>query len=411
MNRARRSNAAKPFVSGGIYNPNTVQKPVIEEPAAAAAQEPFSPNANCVISVSSKDSPQVDVNSQMPRPIIVKEEPARDEVVQLDDDDKDSDDNAMDDNSVDTVEESSTTTTTKNGGKIPFKKIFQKRKKSSERTRDKKQRQNRQLRKSILPKNALMALNEVKGINISDFTINSNPDGGFTAIVTVNTNQYEGKGQSKMAAKNLACEKALRDYIIAKMSPRGKNKNKQNAEKVSPPSSTPSEAMDTNENADDEKEETEAETPDDDLPMLNLASFAIYKLFAEWERQGFVVPEMHPNAGAAIASQADPNAPAGALANSPPAAPKEAKKPAIRSELPPNWETMHPATLLCIMRPGIIYVETGSCGEKPNVMQNLSVTVDDQEFTGTGRSKKVARRNVAVNVCNTLFSTNFDEEH
>lgn len=62
-----------------------------------------------------------------------------------------------------------------------------------------------------------MALNEVKGITVSDFVLNSNPNGGFTAIVTVNDNQYEGRGNSKMAAKNHACEKALRDFVIAKM--------------------------------------------------------------------------------------------------------------------------------------------------------------------------------------------------
>ncbi|XP_068158989.1 double-stranded RNA-specific editase 1 isoform X2 [Drosophila tropicalis] len=304
------------------------------------------------------------------------------------------------------------------GGKIPFKKIFQKRKKSSERTRDKKQRQNRQLRKSILPKNALMALNEVKGINISDFTINSNADGGFTAIVTVNSNQYEGKGQSKMAAKNLACEKALRDYIIAKMTPKPKKlKQKQPpqpVEQVPPPApSIMVEHMDTNENADDDEEgenETEIESPEDELPMLNLASFAIYKLFAEWERQGYVVPEMHPNAANAMLQQMDPNAAVAAMSNAPPTAPKEPKKPPMRNELPPNWESMHPATLLCIMRPGITYVDNGCCGEKPNVLQSLSVTVDNQEFTATGRSKKIARRNVAVNVCNTLFGTKFDCE-
>lgn len=179
-----------------------------------------------------------------------------------------------------------------------------------------------------------MALNEVKGINISDFTINSNPDGGFTAIVTVNSNQYEGKGQSKMAAKNLACEKALRDYIIAKMTPKPKKIQK------------PSEPVDPV-----PMEGTEGETaegPEDDVPMLNLASFAIYKLFAEWEREGFIVPEMHPSTNALP--------PAGEQFPSPTAsvAPKEPKKPPVRTELPPNWETMHPATLLCVVSAKLI---------------------------------------------------------
>ncbi|EDW07897.2 double-stranded RNA-specific editase 1 isoform X1 [Drosophila mojavensis] len=282
-----------------------------------------------------------------------------------------------------------------NGGKIPFKKIFQKRKKSSERTRDKKLRQNRQLRKSMLPKNALMALNEVKGINISDFTINSNPDGGFTAIVTVNTRQYEGKGPSKMAAKNLACEKALRDYIIAKMTP----KPKKPATKTSAEPDTKNE--DENEPMDTENNDN---PPEDEVPMLNLASFAIYKLFAEWEREGYIVPEMHPSSTNTSAPQADASSPNAAAAV---VTPKEPKKPPVRTELPLNWESMHPATLLCVMRPGLSYVDYGSIGEKPTVLQRLGVIVDNQEFTANGRSKKIARRNVAVNVCNTLFNTNF----
>lgn len=193
-------------------------------------------------------------------------------------------------------------------------------------------RQNRQLRKSMLPKNALMALNEVKGINISDFTINSNPDGGFTAIVTVNSNQYEGKGQSKMAAKNLACEKALRDYILAKMMPKPRKLRKPNE----PVNDAPMEGI----------EDENPDAPEDDVPMLNLASFAIYKLFAEWEREGYVVPEMHPSAANILP-------PAGDQLSSPTSAasvaPKEPKKPPVRTELPPNWETMHPATLLCVV--------------------------------------------------------------
>lgn len=60
------------------------------------------------------------------------------------------------------------------------------------------------------------------------------------------------------------------------------------------------------------------------------------------------------------------------------------------------------------MRPGVTYVDKGSIGEKPHVLQSLGVTVDDQEFVSSGRSKKLARRNVAALACNTLFNTNFE---
>ncbi|KAH8329962.1 hypothetical protein KR067_011496 [Drosophila pandora] len=397
MKRTRRPNTAgnKQFVSGGVYNPNANAKPLIQPPVQAAnvvqnqpdtVSQPAPVNAP-VPAPAPAPAPvqqnQASIAAKLPMPILVKEEPIEadaDPVMESSQENESERDMTID------LSEDNTS-----GGKIPFKKIFQKRKKSSERTRDKKQRQNRQLRKSMLPKNALMALNEVKGVTISDFTIDSNADGGFTAIVTVNSNQYEGKGLSKMSAKNAACEKAWRDFIIAKMTPK-------------PTRSQPNEPtngvepMDTN--------EEEGESPEDDLPMLNLASFAIYKLFAEWEREGYVVPEMHPN------STPNPNSSGGGdAAPAAPAAPKEPKKPPIRSDLPPNWETMHPATILCIMRPGITYVDYGTSGEKPNVVQHLGIVVDDQEFTASGRSKKIARRNVAVNVCNSLFNTNFSYEN
>ncbi|XP_033170683.1 double-stranded RNA-specific editase 1-like isoform X2 [Drosophila mauritiana] len=383
----------KPFVFGGIYNPNATVKPLIQMPLQAAnvqeqqsppvasyptpatpvaVQQPSTPVPVQVPNSSvQQENPDEDaIASKLPLPVIIKEEPI----------------SVEDEPSVDIIEDNTSASTSASGigGKIPFKKIFQKRKKSSERTRDKKLRQNRQLRKSMLPKNALMALNEVKGVTISDFTIVSNTDGGFTAVVTVNSNQYEGKGTSKMTAKNAACEKAWRDFIIAKMTPK-------------PPRihqvEIGAEPIDT--------KEDEADAPDDDLPMLNLASFAIYKLFAEWEREGYVVPEMHASANAAQPAREDAGTPV-------PAAPKELKKPPVRTELPSGWETMHPATILCIMRPELNYVNYGSSGDNDtNGMQHLGITVDNQEFHAHGRSKKIARRNVAVKVCNSLFGTNF----
>ncbi|XP_032582102.1 double-stranded RNA-specific editase 1-like isoform X2 [Drosophila sechellia] len=378
----------KPFVFGGIYNPNATVKPLIQMPLQAvnvqeqqsppvasyptpatpvAVQQPSTPVPVQVPNSSvQQQNPDADaIASKLALPVIIKEEP-----ISVDDEP-----------SVDIIEDN--TSASGIGGKIPFKKIFQKRKKSSERTRDKKLRRNRQLRKSMLPKNALMALNKVKGVTISDFTIDINTDGGFTAVVTVNSTQYVGKGTSKMTAKNAACEKAWRDFIIAKMTPK-------------PPRihqvEIGAEPIDTNED--------EADAPDDDLPMLNLASFAIYKLFTEWEREGYVVPEMHPSANAAQQAGGDAGTPV-------PAAPKEPKKPPVRTELPSGWETMHPATILCIMRPGLSYSDYGSSGDNTTGMQHLGITVDNQEFHAHGRSKKIARLNVAVKVCNSLFGTNF----
>ncbi|XP_067639054.1 double-stranded RNA-specific editase 1 isoform X2 [Eurosta solidaginis] len=277
-------------------------------------------------------------------------------------------------------------------GKLQYKNIFRTRKKSSVRTKEKRIRVNRQLRKTLIPKNALMALHEVNGLNIGEFVVDNSPSGGFVAVVTVNEKQYEGKGNSKTAAKNNASEKALRDYILEKMkeNPRPR-KHTANA----------GEAMDTGEdNNTGNGEHDDATGIIDDVPMANLASFAIYKLFVEWENEGYPVPELR--------IEHTPNSEADSVESSPQV--KTPKPPTNRSELPTNWESIHPSTLLCMMRPGLQYRELGTVGERPNTLQRMSVTVDNVEYASSGRSKKIARRNVAVTVLNALFGTNFTKD-
>uniref|UniRef100_A0A6P4EAV2 Uncharacterized protein LOC108041744 isoform X1 n=1 Tax=Drosophila rhopaloa TaxID=1041015 RepID=A0A6P4EAV2_DRORH len=314
MNRLRRTSAA--YASGGLQNPNSVR---------AGKNVPGKKPDACPMTSAIKDDDEMAEDSPVEK-TQTTESPAENNT---DQERADSMDDAI-------VENVYVDISTKNGGngKIPFKEIFLKRKKSSERIRDKKLRQNRQLRKSMLPKNALMALNEVKGVTISDFIIESDSHGGFTALVTVNSNQYEGKGLSKMSAKNAACEKAWRDFIIAKMKAKSPKQKPVSGDEVTADGHAEDDAMETN--------ESDAESQDDELPMLNLASFAIYKLFSEWEREGFPVPQMHPSASTAVADgkETAPLAPVG---------PKEPKKPPIRTELPAGWETLHPASLLSIV--------------------------------------------------------------
>ncbi|XP_002137085.1 uncharacterized protein [Drosophila pseudoobscura] len=285
--------------------------------------------------------------------------------------------------------------------------VILKRTKSLKLTRDKKQGFLRHLRKSMKPKNALIVLNELKdkGIKISDFTINSNPDGSYTAIVTVNSNQYQKTAVSKMAAKKLACESALRDYAIAKMKARPR-KPKTKDEENQPSTNHVAESMDIDgsdtDNDDDAKIKARPRKPktnggenqpstnhveettenEDDTLELNLAPYAMYKLLKKWKRKGYFKPEKYSLAKAQ---------------------PQQEDAGRGRAELPPNWQTMHPASLLHIMRPGIKYMYY----DKDVELQRSGVIVDNQKITAYGCSKKVARRNVAVNACNILFGTNF----
>lgn len=158
-----------------------------------------------------------------------------------------------------------------------------------------------------------MALYELKGNQLSEYKIVSD-EKGFVATVVVNDKTYDGRGISKIASKNNASEKALRDLIIQKMMAVPKNK--------------PATPRPDNENDEDEadgQEGTEAE----EVPMMHLASFALHKLFTEWQAEGFEIPDFR---------------------NGPTVSVKESVPRVIeRSELPLNHETMHPSMLLAVV--------------------------------------------------------------
>lgn len=63
--------------------------------------------------------------------------------------------------------------------------------------REKRIRRNRTLRKILTPKNALMALYELKGNKLSDYKIVAD-EKGFIAEVLVNNVRYEGRGKSSL---------------------------------------------------------------------------------------------------------------------------------------------------------------------------------------------------------------------
>lgn len=149
--------------------------------------------------------------------------------------------------------------------------------------REKRIRQNNRLRKLLTPKNALMALNELSGITLSDYTITPK-ETGFLAEVLVNNVRYEGRGSSKIAAKNNASEKALRDQIIQKMAMRPR--------KLSVSSKSGEKSANDTDNMDDDIEMTDENNSEETVPMMHLASFALYKLFNEWESDGFEVPDL-----------------------------------------------------------------------------------------------------------------------
>lgn len=139
--------------------------------------------------------------------------------------------------------------------------------------KEKRLRQNRKLFRMLTPRNAIAALNELHGQSVNESVVIPTPGNKFEAEITINNVRYSGVGNSKMQAKNAASEKALRDLVINKFQ---QIKNHETTTTVTDSASADDVTM--------EDDKTE------DVPMLQLASFALHKLFAEWEAEGFEIP-------------------------------------------------------------------------------------------------------------------------
>lgn len=138
--------------------------------------------------------------------------------------------------------------------------------------KEKRIRQNRKLYRMLTPRNAIAALNELHGSSVNESVVIPTQGNKFEAEITINNVRYVGLGSSKMQAKNAASEKALRDVIINKFQQfKGQ------------------EVVSTTDSEDATMEDS------DDVPMLQLASFALHKLFSEWEADGFEIPFAKPN--------------------------------------------------------------------------------------------------------------------
>lgn len=131
---------------------------------------------------------------------------------------------------------------------------------------------------------------------------------------------------------------------------------------------------------------------EDDVPWGSLASFALYKLFSEWQSQGFQLP----------ASSGLP-----AVFQKVMVVLKKQQKlyvfcffrvlifffyclsqagvplPYPKKLLPEDASKKHPVQLLNQIRPGCQYIESRE-GMPPNLTFTFSVVVDGQTFTGVG---------------------------
>lgn len=92
--------------------------------------------------------------------------------------------------------------------------------------------------------------------------------------------------------------------------------------------------------------EPDNENDESEVPMLHLASFALHKLFSEWQSEGFEIPDF--KIGGATSPVQETAMQVDKTDRGTPGTPPK------RTQLPENANTMHPTTLLCMVRLNLI---------------------------------------------------------
>jgi len=253
-----------------------------------------------------------------------------------------------------------------------------------------KKRMNFRLRKILTPKSPLMVLNEIVGgvnytfVDTPSTMLTPGIPHLFTAQCEVEGETFSGTGPSKQIAKNICAEHVIQ-FVVTKKCTEPKPKV---VDPANPDAKPPME---------------------DETPWLQLASLAMFKLFNDWQAQGFVIPQelmKNPNEqtgnGAAPAgngtTKMDVN-----MTNAPPdqAKPKQAKK------MPDNPTERHPVQLLNELRGGVTFIVVGSSGVTPNIIFTLGCEIDGTQYTGVGRNKKDAKKHCAMEALKVLYNVQY----
>ncbi|XP_039292321.1 double-stranded RNA-specific editase 1 isoform X2 [Nilaparvata lugens] len=262
----------------------------------------------------------------------------------------------------------------------------------------KRRRQNARLRRLLVPKNALMAINEI--CPGPKFTVQEHTNAVNQVIYSVRL-EIDGKvhsGQSinKTHAKQMACENALKDILVTRMQ----------AQTLAPAGDLVKEEESASVAGDkDETMSTDGSTRggsdprhlEDDMPWGCLASFALHKLFSEWQNQGVEIPFNKPMmslrmrrpgpppmGGPPVPPGPSPNQSGGALqANIHP-----------MKKIPDDAHKKHPVLMLNQLIPGLQYQERMD-GHLPNATFVFSLSIEGQLFTGSGTTKKEAKKECA----------------
>jgi len=277
-----------------------------------------------------------------------------------------------------------------------------------------RRRRNFRLKKMLTPKAPIMVLNELLGqtkviYEVSEPTpqvIRTQP-ALYTARTEYDNQTFTGLGPRKEIAKNICAEQVLQ-YITTKSCLGAKDDDGDDEE------------MDGNQENGDKSKRPEMES---ETPWVSLASLALFKLFNDWQAQGYQLPPgifrgsgsgstvVNPNA-AAISAKVAAGGRAAVNASQPPqvaAAPKQKKPAAPKGEksLPENPQTKHPVQLLNEMSGPLVYEQTGQTGVPPNCIFTMAVTVNGTTYSGQGKSKKEAKKAAAISAVAEIYDVHY----
>ncbi|XP_050640381.1 double-stranded RNA-specific editase 1 isoform X3 [Macaca thibetana thibetana] len=227
----------------------------------------------------------------------------------------------------------------------------------------------------VLPKNALMQLNEIKPGLQYTLLSQTGPVHAplFVMSVEVNGQVFEGSGPTKKKAKLHAAEKALRSFVQF------------------PNASEAHLAMGRTLSVNTDFTSDQADFPD--------------TLFNGFETPDKAEPPFYvgSNGDDSFSSSGDLS-----LSASPvPASLAQPPLPVLPPFPPPSGK--NPVMILNELRPGLKYDFLSESGESHAKSFVMSVVVDGQFFEGSGRNKKLAKARAAQSALATIFNLHLDQ--
>ncbi|NXM98371.1 RED1 editase, partial [Sylvia borin] len=227
----------------------------------------------------------------------------------------------------------------------------------------------------VLPKNALMQLNEIKPGLQYKLLSQTGPVHApmFVMAVEVNGQVFEGSGPTKKKAKLQAAEKALRSFVQF------------------PNASEAHLAMGRTLSVNTDFTSDQADFPDTlfngfETPVPSDASFYLGS-----------------NGDGSFGSSGDYGLPSSAVASSLSQSPLPPPSPY------PTASGKNPVMILNELRPGLKYEFLSESGESHAKNFVMAVAVDGQTFEGSGRNKKLAKARAAQSALASLFNMQLDQ--